>query len=199
MNAQAATAAFPWVQVATTVIGSGFLAASVTAIISGFAANRERHRQGRDTALRAASMLEEFARSAAETAASAKHYDRHEEYGPSLVPIPAAPEIGDLDWKVVPEGLAARAFGFKQIAVIANSYIKAVFDEDDDEGLAAYLNQALRLGLIAWQIAVDLRREYRLPPPEILIGQYNFATWMRDEQEQINSRIAEAQRKRAKI
>lgn len=187
----AAATQFPWAAVLTTVIGSGVLAASVQAVISGFAANRERFRQGRDTALRAAAALEEFARAASNTASSAKYFDVHVDDGPPLASIPDAPDTTALDWKSVPQDLAARAFGFKQVVAIAEGHIAEYFDHDDDQGLDEHFQQAIRLGLMAWALASDLRSEFKLTPPDIRIANFDFLTWMREEQTRLDKEAEE--------
>lgn len=186
-----AAQAFPWLQVATTVIGSGVLAASVTAMISGWAASRARERQARDTALRAASAFEAFARGASQTASSAQTFDRHDDYGAPLASIPDAPTIENLDWTNVDHRLAARAFGFEQAVHMAEGYVGATFEHDDDAGVDELLEQSLRLGLMAWSIGADLRREYRLPPGVSGIGDTDFVRWMRDETERRTRRREE--------
>lgn len=178
-----AGAGFPWLQVGATVLGSGVVAALATHALAVWDAHRGRHRESRDTALRAAVQLEEFAHDASDTASSALRFEPYSDDREPLAAIPEAPDLSKLNWQPVAPHLSGAALGFAREVSLAVNHGAEVFNIDADEGVQARLDHALALGLRAWDIAAQLRKHYRIDKGVSVVGGGDFVVWMREEVE----------------
>jgi hypothetical protein len=161
-------------------LGSGLISGLVTQGVGWLIKRHDDERQLRRTssflAISIASSLEKFSIDCASVIHDVANHDSSGgEIGkiPNLPPLPKYPD--DLDWTGLDRVLCSRAFSLRHELDLSQNAIDFLFeihghlDEGDETS-----RQAAKIGLRAWQLAVDFRRKYDLPHFRIDEYGWNF-------------------------
>lgn len=122
-------------------------------------------RDARYLALRVAVVLESFAIACAKIISDNNTYTGGEEcFGTIHDKLPPPPEYpSDVDWKSLPPELSARALSFMNEIPLSTYDIDFMYEIEEDQVSSTCSKHAGKCGYRAWQIAVSMRKQYKLP------------------------------------
>ena len=136
--------------------------------------HREKKKRAEYLAIRVTCILERYSSSCVEVAGDdGERYGRDEQGCIRLESLP--PEICfenlDVDWHSLPSSLMYRVLNFPSHIEEANGIISSVFEfvafpPDYDEGVEERQFQYSKLGILAHELASDLRNKYGMPVKE---------------------------------
>lgn len=166
-----------WAVVAASLIG--FTASPLVAWLTNFFnAGRERKSMERDArylAVRVAVILEQFAMQCSEQVSDHEMHQNSSGHAGQLNPgIPDLPPYPDeAEWKTLEPNLLADALSFRNQCSQAKAAIAYCYNIDsgpDSSAIDEANVQCGACGYVAWQIAENMRRRYKLPPFDSVIG-----------------------------
>ncbi len=167
---QAATqVTLAWSNIASLVIGTGFLTAILGHFMSLYSDARATKRQARSLASKLIPALESFANACSHEAAET-HYDEDNEHLPNEIPVlPALRELGDNgEWASLDKQLLTSAATINNERDQALQSVKVALslvhqEHEEDYVFKNYYEQVSSIGLRAAYLARDLRRKYGSP------------------------------------
>ena len=153
-----------WGEIIKIILGAGFTTAIVNWILSLIENHRKSKKDVVYLALQLAVLLELFAISCADKISTAEYemsvnYPGNRDFSmPDLLEYPSSDAWGD-----IPTKLSSRLLQLPNELILGKQLMEGEWLEGDHLGrgvsMFAYLG---RYGLLAWDIAVDLRQEYSL-------------------------------------
>lgn len=173
------TAPSIWTFVIATV--AGLVVAIATHFLSAHRARQESRPAAVYTALRAALELEDYALACVSVLQDFDGYDHNDpmiEGRPANLPeAPVFP--ADLDWRPLRPRLISAALGFPALVRRRQAHIRSAFDYDPDPGFAITRRGASELGSKAWDLAVELRTGYGLPPLDVADQGWDWVAYLK--------------------